>query len=576
MFLPFLPLILASLSLSLLTEDTAIRPEAWLNLPWPLTLLILLGLAFWLGQASFEGRPLTRQRQQHLKRLLIFSAWLGAIYTEALDLRLQGTFQGWWNPDGWAFALLIVHFWLLDGLALTPLQHRHEAYAPRLIRSLRLQLPLLLLGGVHALWLAALPLWTGDLPLNWELLLSTLSSLVLMIALAPPVMMTAWNLEALPESEGRTLIEEELRVNGVSVRKVLIWPEELLSSATAGVVGLLPGLRYLLISRQLLNALTPEELRAVIAHEAGHLRKQHLLFYAFAFFAFLEGMMLLSAALTVTEWFGEWELPAVFYGSFTVLALLLFLRFGMGFLSRNFERQADCNALERVGLEPMGRALLKVAWLNGIDPEKPNWHHYGILDRLNFLKAGAQAPEKVSAHHRRVRWIQFGCVLTLLCTIGINSYATSNAGIRQWLTWYVQHNESLSPRDSGFLTQLGDLAYSQGQLEEAERYYRQALELAPEDPRTLNNLAWVLAENRADDPEALEESIQLAQTALAHQPAAFIWDTLAEGYRQQGLYEQALHAAQEALRLADQSPRAQAPSGSDYYENRLTEIRNAR
>ncbi len=576
MFLPFLPLILASLSLSLLTEDTAARPEAWLNLPWPLTLLGLLGLAFWIGQASFQSRHLSLQRQQHFKRLLILTAWLGAIYTEALDLRLQAVFQEGWSPDGWAFGLLIVHFWLLDSLAITPLSPHREGYRTRLVRNLRLQLPLLILGAVHSVWLSVLPLWTEDLPLNAELLLSTLSSLVLMIALAPPVMMKAWNLEGLPESEGRFLIEDELQHNGVSVRKVLLWPEELLSSATAGVVGLLPGLRYLLISRQLLNALTPEELRAVIAHEAGHLRKQHLLFYAFAFFAFLEGMMLLSAALTVTEWFGEWELPAVFYGSFTILALLLFLRFGLGFLSRNFERQADCNALERVGLEPMGRALLKVAWLNGIDPEKPNWHHYGILDRLNFLKVGAQEPERVSAHHRRVRWIQFGCVLTLLCTIGINSYATSNAGIRQWLTWYVQHNETLTPRDSGFLTQLGDLAYSQGHLEEAERYYRQALELAPDDPRTLNNLAWVLAENRAHDPEALAESIQLAQAALAHQPAAFIWDTLAEGYRQQGQYEEALHAAREALRLADQGPAPDAPSGSNYYEQRLAEIRNAR
>ncbi len=50
--------------------------------------------------------------------------------------------------------------------------------------------------------------------------------------------------------------------------------------------------------------------------------------------------------------------------------LLIFIRFGFGFLSRNFERQADCNALSQNGLTPIANALFKVSWINAIDPER--------------------------------------------------------------------------------------------------------------------------------------------------------------------------------------------------------------
>ena len=52
-----------------------------------------------------------------------------------------------------------------------------------------------------------------------------------------------------------------------------------------------------------------------------------------------------------------------------LMGLLIFIRFGFGFLSRNFERQADCKALSRNGLTPIANALFKVSWINAIDPD---------------------------------------------------------------------------------------------------------------------------------------------------------------------------------------------------------------
>lgn len=64
---------------------------------------------------------------------------------------------------------------------------------------------------------------------------------------------------------------------------------------------------------------------------------------------------------------------------------------------------------------------------------------------------------------------------------------------------------------------LGNIAYRQERWEEAERHYRRAIGELPDDPRPLNNLAWMLLERgrRLDEAEAL------ARRAVALAP---FWD----------------------------------------------------
>jgi len=62
---------------------------------------------------------------------------------------------------------------------------------------------------------------------------------------------------------------------------------------TAGVMGLLPKFRYILVTDSLLDILSKEELNAVMAHEIGHIKYKHILFYIL----FLLGYMALSIGL---------------------------------------------------------------------------------------------------------------------------------------------------------------------------------------------------------------------------------------------------------------------------------------
>jgi Zn-dependent protease with chaperone function len=59
---------------------------------------------------------------------------------------------------------------------------------------------------------------------------------------------------------------------------MLKWPIFEGRMLTAGIMGLVPRYRYILITESLMDVLSIEELKAVVAHEMGHAKYRHLLF----------------------------------------------------------------------------------------------------------------------------------------------------------------------------------------------------------------------------------------------------------------------------------------------------------
>ena len=343
--------------------------------------------------------------------------------------------------------------------------------------------------------------------------------------------------------------------------------------STAGVIGFVRGFRYLLVSSQLLKSLSATELRAVTAHEAGHLRKQHLLFYLLAFICLLELFAFAGSANLLLTWTGVLEVSGMLMGVASILSIILFIRFGIGFLSQNFERQADCHAFERHGISPISTALMKVSLLNGINPEQDNWHHYGIQQRIDFLSICLKKPEILQKHHRRVFRIKLVCAVLLVGLLGANYMLSSDTLKIKVLAWKLEQSaDNWQLKDAPMLTKMGDLLYFQDQKTEAELWYRRALEMNPEEPHTLNNLAWLLTEKHNNDKKRLRESIELAQKASTLKQAAFIWDTLAEAYLINGKYGAAADAARQALKLAEAKIGLTGDTNLDYYLEKLERI----
>lgn len=89
-------------------------------------------------------------------------------------------------------------------------------------------------------------------------------------------------------------------------------------------------------------------------------------------------------------------------------------------------------------------------------------------------------------------------------------------------------------------------SYQEGDLETAEAQYRRALELNDEHPVALNNLAMLLAEQKAD----LNEALELAERAVRQRPnVASYYDTLAFVQMQREAYEEAVGHLERAVEL---------------------------
>jgi len=368
-------------------------------------------------------------------------------------------------------------------------------------------------------------------------------------------------------------IRNELEQFRTPVAGILCWPDTIMPHSTAGVIGLIRGFRYLLISTKLLKALSNAELRAVIAHESEHIRRHHLFYYLIAVTGLL-GFFALAGNVNFLLVFTEIsQVSGLILGVSAIISVLFFVRFGIGFLSQNFERQADGHSFERFGITPISTALLKVSWLNGINPEQDNWHHYGVRHRIDYLSKCLKKPEMLQKHNRRVTRIKIGCALMLVGLLGANIILSSEFIKINALSWKLERsNNSWKFEDASLLTKMGDLLYFQDRKNQAEIWYRRALELNPGESRTLNNLAWLLTETHLGDQKRLKESMELAQKALAGKKTAFIWDTLAEAYFRNGLYEKAADAAHNALERAEEGNGISVEADLDYYRKRFKQM----
>jgi protein O-mannosyl-transferase len=91
-----------------------------------------------------------------------------------------------------------------------------------------------------------------------------------------------------------------------------------------------------------------------------------------------------------------------------------------------------------------------------------------------------------------------------------------------------------------------------GQRKQAIEQYRQALELKPDWPPALNDLAWILATDREAENRQGTEAVRLAERAceLADGKEARFWGTLDAAYAEAGRFEDAIRAANRARELA--------------------------
>lgn len=376
-----LPLLLADGEAipGLASEPTAMTPYSAVGLPAILLLVAWGGVWAFLRQLNRTRRPMWMLRAD---RLLSLSRMVMVLGGGALILG-----DGWltWVRERTGDLVLVDEM-----LAITPtmlglagtwaVQHALEVRLRDAIRlrrldegrpiwptpgrmsyvvgQFRMQLGLLGVPIVSILGLSEAARWgltrLGDDAPTWAADAASVATAVIVFTLAPLGMRLVLPISPLPAGSVRNDLVSMCRTLGVRVGDVMLWRTHG-TLVNAAVVGVLPRIRYVLLTDAIIEQVPRAALRAVIAHELAHVRHRHVPWLVATVAGLLTLAGVVSAvpavALVARGHAADGALVGWTAGGLG-LAALVGVGFVFGWVSRRYERQADTYAVQVMSREP--------------------------------------------------------------------------------------------------------------------------------------------------------------------------------------------------------------------------------
>jgi Zn-dependent protease with chaperone function len=388
---------------------------------------------------------------------------------------------------------------------------------------------------------------------------------ILLAVIFPVLIKNLWNCQSMPAGPARTHMEKFCQQQNFEYSDIMLWPLYEGRMLTAGVMGVSKKYRYVLITPSLLEALSPYEIEAVLAHEIGHVKKYHLQLYLLLFLGFGLVASLIASPLLylllnanifyqVINFAGiDPEAALAFWSAAPMfIIMLIYFRYVFAFFMRNFERQADLAVFNALGdSTPLITSLEKIGWLSGNIRDKPSWHHFGIGQRVDFLEKCSMDKSLIKRHNRKVYGSLFLFVAFLVISAGLIWHLPlelDDAANIKFVEAVLLQKAKREPDKAIWQRLLGDLKQEQGQEREAVAAYEKSLALEPGNPEAMNNLAWLLI--TANDPAVLDadQALDLAKKAVSLRPTAgHILDTLAAAYWANDMLDEALDTERAAI-----------------------------
>ena len=279
---------------------------------------------------------------------------------------------------------------------------------------------------------------------------------------APVALRYIWDTAPLPPGPLRDRLLTLCKNHRVGVRQLLIW-KTYGAMINGAVMGLIAPLRFILLTDSLIERLPQSQVEAVMAHELAHVKRGHILWL---FLTTAGTLSLLTLIVNTIVWFVtdpadktpiDESDPLVIAVSFLTMVFIMGTWVAVfGWVSRQFERQADTfavqhNAAEAAGTDPgahptasvvitdnaartMIDALENVAALNYIPPKKRSWRHGSIRWRQMHLQGLVGQRTDQLRIDRTVRRIKFATSAIILAMIVVSL-------IQYW-------EDSKAPKDS--------------------------------------------------------------------------------------------------------------------------------
>jgi len=400
----------------------------------------------------------------------------------------------------------------------------------------------------------------------------------------PYILIRVWKCPAIPKNSERKKLEDFSGKAGVRFSDMVLWDMFDGTMITAGIVGLIKQFRYLLVGPVLLKILDPDELESVLAHEIGHIKNRHMFFYLFfilGYTLFSYGLLKIIYAFVLSRDFlfhilfsnnqTDNTLLSIISITFILLFILFYFRYIFGFVSRNFERQADTFALELKGnAAGLIGALNKIAAAGSYSRTAPSWHHFSIVQRTEFLEDCQQNPGLVNQHNKRVTRIKTGffiCLIffsSLFFVLDKTVLKTSELNLYQKI---IEKELEKNPMDPALHFALGNTFYEKKEYQQAEKHLLMVIQLDPTHYEALNSLAWLFATIENMEKRKLKDALIFAETAVVLAPKLHILDTLAESYYVNGMYREAVSTIKKAIE--------KKPANLRYYRKQLRKFQKA-
>jgi len=278
----------------------------------------------------------------------------------------------------------------------------------------------------------------GSSAAQWADAAVSLFSAGTVFLMAPVILRYVLHTRPLADSPLRQRLEAMCRNAGLGYREILLWHTDN-HMGNAAVMGVLPVVRYILLSDLLLETMSDRQIEAVFAHELGHVAHKHLTWSG----VFV--IILLLAAIGPGKWVGDvssahlpaWIADVALPGIGIIGGLLLLF----GVLSRFFERQADVYAARTIewinqnepapitprpagshvgeyGATIFGSALYRVAVINNIPVASRTLTHGSISDRIEYLRALSVDPDRTRRFDRFMVWV-YVALIAGLATCGV-------------------------------------------------------------------------------------------------------------------------------------------------------------
>lgn len=249
--------------------------------------------------------------------------------------------------------------------------------------------------------------------------------LVVLLGVYPLLLSMTWKTRRVEDAALRSKLEKAAKEAGLANEQFRVWDTD--STITnALVVGVIPGLRRVFLSDQLLERFDQDEVVAVYRHELGHVVYNHL---HMRLAMVLVPLLAISAVVvmsgeqaTASDYANNGMRLTVWFAC--MLAFLLYASKVVTRFIRRSEVQADLFAISRPNgkicirrAEVYCQALLKMGAISPELYEQSTAAHPSIVLRTQVIRQVVNQPEQASKFHRRFRseqQIAAACLVALV------------------------------------------------------------------------------------------------------------------------------------------------------------------